>query len=215
MKLLYLAIAYLVGIAAGQFLWHRGWFGCGIGDHYWIAALALIPFCLWMDAKGVAKAAQPLRWPTTVGFAAPRRSLSSWLIGAIALAGICGFLRLGSHPPHPCLGPSQLGYYNSDERDGSSPRVTVDGYVASYPVLRDGRWRLDIEVESLELSGERKKVSGRLRIQTGDVYRYRYGESVRARGVLTEPPIFEDFSYRAYLARKQIHSLLLRPRIEP
>ncbi|MDE0633616.1 MAG: ComEC/Rec2 family competence protein [Caldilineaceae bacterium] len=204
-----------MGIAVGQFLWHRGWSSCGTGHHYWIAALALIPVCLWMDAKGVAKTAKPMRWPATAGFAAPRRSLSSWLIGAVALAGICGVFRLGSHPPQPCLGPSQLAYYNGDERDSSSPRVTVDGFVASYPVLRDGRQRLDIEVESLELSGERKKVSGRLRIQTGDVYRYRYGESVRVRGELTEPPIFEDFDYRAYLARKHIHSLLLRPRIEP
>lgn len=215
MKLLNLSVAYLVGIAAGQFLWQRGWFGCGIGELYWIAALALIPVFLWMDASVIAKAVKPMRWPASAGFAAPRRSLSNWLIGAIALAGFCGVLRLGSHPPQPCLGPSQLAYYNSDGRDSSSPRVTVDGYVASYPVLRDGRRRLDIEVESLEFSGERKKVSGRLRIQTGDVYRYRYGESVRARGVLTEPPVFEDFSYRDYLARKQIHSLLLRPRIEP
>ena len=214
-KLLYLATAYLVGIAAGRFLWQKGWFGCGVGDHYWMAALALIPVCLWMDAKVIVKAAKPMRWPATAGFAAPRGSLSSWLGGAIALAGIFGVLRLGSHPPQPCLGPSQLAYYNSDERDSSSPRVTVVGYVASYPVLRDGRRRLDIEVESLELSGERKKVSGRLRIQTGDVYRYRYGESVRVRGALTNPPVFEDFDYRAYLARKQIRSLMLRPSIEP
>ncbi len=237
MKLLYLAIAYLVGIAVGQFLWQKGWFGCGIGDLSWIAALALIPVCLWMDvndsvkdsakdgARDTAKAAKTMRWPAAAGFAVPRRSLSGWLTGAVALAGVCGVLRLGSHPPQPCLGPSQLAYYNladynladykGDESDGASPRVTMDGYVASYPVLREGRRRLDIEVESLELSGERKKVSGRLRVQTEDVYRYRYGESVRVRGELTEPPIFEDFDYRAYLARKRIHSLLLRPRIEP
>ena len=35
------------------------------------------------------------------------------------------------------------------------------------------------------------------------------------RGLLTEPPVFEGFDYRAYLARKQIHSLMLRPKVEP
>ena len=71
----------------------------------------------------------------------------------------------------------------------------MDGYVASYPILKDGRRRLDIEVEWLELDGERKKTDGRLRLQTGGVYSFRYGESVRVKGQLSEPPILEDFDY--------------------
>ena len=215
MKLLYLAIAYLAGLAGGQLLWQQGWFGCGIGDHFWIAALALIPGCLWMDVRDVPRGSEPMVWPASAGFVPPRRTPSIWLIGGILLAGACGVLRLGSHPPQPCLGPSDLAYYNGVEGKGSSPLVTVDGYVASYPVLKDGRRRLDIEVESLELDGKRKRVNGRLRLQTGGVYRFRYGESVRVSGQLTEPLIFEDFDYRAYLARKQIHSLMRWARVEP
>ena len=215
MKLLYLAIAYLVGVAAGQILWQQGWFGCGIGDHFWIAGLALIPVCLWMDARDVPRAAEPMIWPATAGFVPPRKTPSTWLIGGILLAGICGILRLGSHPPQPCLGPTDLAYYNGNEGDSSSRLVTVDGYVASYPVLKDGRRRLDIEVEYLELDGERIRVAGVLRLQTNSIYRFRYGEGVRVRGELTEPPIFEGFDYRAYLARKEIHSLMRRVRVEP
>ena len=215
MKLLYIAIAYLVGVAAGQILWQQGWFGCGISGYFWIAALALIPVCLWMDARDVPRAAEPMVWPESAGFVPPRRTSSSWLVGGILLAGTCGVLRLGSHPPQPCLRPSDLAYYNGNDGDSSSPLVTVDGYVVSYPVLKDGRRRLDIEVEYLELDGERKRVAGRLRLQTNSVYRFRYGESVRVRGELTEPPIFEDFDYRAYLARKQIHSLMRRARVGP
>ena len=215
MKLLYLAIAYLMGIAAGQLLWQQGWFGCGIDNHFWIAALALIPVCLWMDARDVPRAAEPMVWPASAGFVPPRETPSTWLIGGILLAVICGVLRLGSHPPQPCLGPTDLAYYNGNEGDSSSWLVTVDGYVASYPVLKEGRRRLDIEVEYLELDGERKRVDGRLRLQTNSVYRFRYGEGVRVRGELTEPPIFEGFDYRAYLARKEIHSLMRRARVEP
>ena len=215
MKLLYLAIAYLMGIAAGQLLWQQGWFGCGIDNLYWITALALIPLCLWMDARDVPRAAEPMVWPASAGFVPPRETPSTWLIGGILLAVICGVLRLGSHPPQPCLGPTDLAYYNGNEGDSSSRLVTVDGYVASYPVLKEGRRRLDIEVEYLELDGERKRVDGRLRLQTNSVYRFRYGEGVRVRGELTEPPIFEGFDYRAYLARKEIHSLMRRARVEP
>ena len=215
MKLLYLAIAYLMGIAAGQLLWQQGWFGCGIDNLYWITALALIPLCLWMDARDVPRAAEPMVWPASAGFVPPRETPSTWLIGGVLLAVICGVLRLGSHPPQPCLGPTDLAYYNGNEGDSSSRLVTVDGYVASYPVLKEGRRRLDIEVEYLELDGERKRVDGRLRLQTNSVYRFRYGEGVRVRGELTEPPIFEGFDYRAYLARKEIHSLMRRARVEP
>ena len=215
MKLLYLAVAYLAGLGAGQLLWQQGWFGCGIDDYLWIAALALIPGCLWLDIRDVPRGSESMVWPASAGFVPPRTSPSIWLIGGILLAGTCGVFRLGSHPPQPCLGPSDLAYYNGNDGDSSSPFVTVDGYVVSYPVLKDGRRRLDIEVEYLELDGERKRVAGRLRLQTNSVYRFRYGEGVRVRGQLTEPPIFEDFDYRAYLARKQIHSLMRRTRVDP
>ncbi|MXY92344.1 MAG: DUF4131 domain-containing protein [Caldilineaceae bacterium SB0670_bin_27] len=217
MKLLYLAIAYLAGVASGQMLWQQGWFGCGIGDHFWMAALALIPVCLWRDAVDVPRATAPMVWPAAAGFVPPRRTPSAWLVGGILLAGICGVLRLGSHPPQPCLGPSDLAYYNGigNGRDGGSRPAAVDGYVASYPVLKEGWRRLDIEAEYLELEGERIGVDGRLRLQTNSVHRFRYGEGVRARGELTEPPVFEGFDYRAYLARKDIHSLMRRVRVEP
>ncbi len=215
MKLLYLAIAYLTGIAAGQILWKQGWFGCGIGDHFWIAALISVSLCICVDAGRAGRAGEPMRWPATAGFSPPRRTPSIWFVGGIFLACICGFLRLGSHPPLPCPGPSDLAYYNLDSGETVSRLTTADGYVASYPILSDGRQRLDIEVESVEVDGERKKVNGRLRLQTGAEYRYRFGESVRVRGRMTEPPILEEFDYRAYLAREQIHSLMLRPQVEP
>jgi len=225
MKLLYLAIAYLLGIAAGQILWKSGWFGCGIGDQYWIAALALVCGFLWMDASGVRGAGEPMRWPATAGFSPPRRTPSTWLIGGLVLAGICGFLRLGSHPPQPCPEPSDLAYYNLadnnlpynnlDSGENISRLTTAEGYVASYPIVRNGRQRLDIEVASVEVDGVRRKVAGRLRLQTGTAYRYRFGERVQARGQLTEPSVLGDFDYKAYLARKQIHSLMLWPQVVP
>lgn len=215
MNLLYLALAYLLGVAAGQIFWKQGWFGCGIGDHFWIASLVLVSGCLWMDASGDRRAVEPMRWLASAGFYPPRGTFSAWFTSAIVLAGVCGYLRLGSHPPQLCHSPSDLAYYNQDSGKSISRLSIADGYVASYPTVGDGRQRLDIEVGSVEVDGHRKKVKGRLRLQTTADYRFRFGESVRVRGLLTEPPVFEDFDYRAHLARKHIHSLMLRPRVEP
>ena len=98
MKLLYLAVAYLAGLGAGQLLWQQGWFGCGIDDYLWISALALIPGCLWMDVRDVPRGSEPMVWPTSAGFVRPRTSPSIWLIGGVVLAGMCGVLRLGIAP---------------------------------------------------------------------------------------------------------------------
>ena len=215
MKLLYLAIAYLLGVGAGQILWKQGWFGCGIGDHFWIASLVLVCGCLWMDANSDRRTVEPMRWLASAGFSQPRGTFSAWFTGAIVLTGICGFLRLGSHTPQPCPGPSDLAYYNLGSGESISRVTVADGYVASYPTLADGRQRLDISVESVEVDGHRKKVKGRLRLQTTADYRFRFGEGVRVRGLLTEPPVFEGFDYGAYLARKRIHSLMVRPHVEP
>ena len=138
MKLLHLAIAYLGGVTAGHFLWQQGWFGCGISDLYWITALALIALFLWMDAKVKVRVSAPLRWPAAAGFAPPRGTPSGWLIGGIVLAGMCGILRLGSQPPQPCLGPSDLAYYNGDAGGRENSWAVLDGYVARYPILKDG-----------------------------------------------------------------------------
>ena len=215
MKLLYLAVAYLLGIAAGQILWQQGWFNCGIGDGYWIAALAPVPICLWMDAAKVAKVAKTLRWPVSAGFTVPRSAFSSWLIGGLLLAGLGGILRLASHPPLPCLDPSDLAYYNADDGDSDAQRLQVDGHVVGYPLRQDGRQRLDVETTTIWLEDKPTLVTGRVRLQTGSRHPFRYGEPVRATGQLTEPPVFDGFDYRAYLARKQVHSLMWRPRVEP
>ncbi|MCY4083166.1 MAG: ComEC/Rec2 family competence protein [Caldilineaceae bacterium] len=214
MKLLYLAIAYLLGVAAGQILWKQGWFGCGIGDHFWIASLVLVCGCLWMDANSDRRTVEPMRWLASAGFSQPRGTFSAWFTCAIVLTGICGFLRLGSHTPQPCPGPSDLAYYNLGSGESISRVTVADGYVASYPTLADGRQWLDISVESVEVDGHRKEVKGRLRLQTTADYRFRFGEGVRVKGQLMEPPVFEGFDYRAYLARKQIHSLMVRPHVE-
>ena len=92
--------------------------------------------------------------------------------------------------------------------------VTLHGYVNSYPLVSDARQRLHLRVESLTRGGQTLDVQGDVRLNTGTRERYRYGQPVAVRGRLVTPPVFEDFSYREYLARKGIHSLLYGAQID-
>ena len=107
-----------------------------------------------------------LRWPISAGFTAPRSALSSWLIGGLLLAGLCGILRLASHPPLPCLDPSDLAYYNADDGDSDAQHVQVDGHVVGYPLRKDGRQQLDVETTTILLDDKPALVTGRVRLQT-------------------------------------------------
>ena len=43
---------------------------------------------------------------------------------------------------------------------------------------------------------------------------FRYGDSLVLKGVLSEPPVFEEFDWRERLAREGVHYLMFRPDVE-
>lgn len=214
MTLLYFALAYLLGIASAQFPWQWGLFGCGMGHGMWLMTLALIPVCLWLDARIASSAS--LRWPAAAGFIAPRTTTSQWLLIGLLLAGLTGILRLASHPPTPCWTPTDLAYYNASDRSRAS-LITVRGFVTGFPLHQEGQQRLDIEATAIRIHHNAlwQPLTGRVRLQTRSLHPFRYGEPVQVSGLLTEPPIFEGFDYRFFLARKHIHSIMEWPTVEP
>jgi competence protein ComEC len=219
MTLLYLTLAYMVGIALGRFAWSVGWIDCTWPDGLWLLPLAMLPWVPtlnhlpWFRPRPV-----PLRWPQAAGFEPPRRGPAPALVMAIGLCLLLGALRYASHPLEPCWTPTDLAYYNlpADRAfDRAAPLVTITGYVNSYPLVADTKQGIELVAQQLELDGQPHVVTGVLRLNTGIRQRYEYGQPVRVVGRLVTPPEFEDFSYREYLARKGIHSLLYSARIEP
>jgi competence protein ComEC len=65
----------------------------------------------------------------------------------------------------------------------------------------------------LELDGERHEVSGLALIRTARYPAHAYGDEVRIAGRLETPPAYEDFSYKEYLARQGIHSMMRRAQV--
>ncbi|MCE7986952.1 MAG: DNA internalization-related competence protein ComEC/Rec2 [Caldilinea sp. CFX5] len=217
--LLYLTIAYLLGLALGHFLWVINSGGCQLPGRLWWLPLGLLLLTPWLHRLPLfqPKAVAPLRWPVRAGFPVPRTGPSPVLLLALALCLLLGFLRYAAQPLTPCWTPADLAYYNlpADRAfDRAAPTVTISGYVSSYPLVADAKQRLQVVATTITIAGVERVVAGELRLNTGVRQRYDYGQPVRVQGRLVTPPEFTDFSYRDYLARKGIHSLLYGARIE-
>jgi competence protein ComEC len=82
------------------------------------------------------------------------------------------------------------------------------GTVDDYPDRRDYALYLHFDVTRLRLDGAWREVSGVARLQVPRETDARYGDQLQVFGEPTTPPEFEDFSYKDYLARQDIHSLI-------
>lgn len=219
MTLLYLSLATMLGIALGRWSWDAGWLGCGFPPWLWVAPLFGLPLTpLLTPLLRRFSPAVDLRWPLWAGFRAPAARLSPPLLLALALAALCGAWRYAAQPLTPCWASSDLAFYNLAADLGRSKTVaqaTLTGYVDNYPMVSDAEQELVVRVQTITLRSETHAVSGLVRLKTGMRQRYAYGQPVQVRGRLTTPPDLEDFSYREYLARKGIHSMLYSPKVKP
>jgi len=213
--ILYLSLAYLLGIGAGRLLWDVGLIGCDFPTWLWLLPLLGLPIPFVWESRWAARHTAALRWPSSAGFVPPRPAFGSAFWVALLLALCAGTLRFAGHPLDPCFTPNDLAYYNSPEATASSsPPLTLRGFVQNYPTIKNGRQPLHVRVESIRIDGVERKVNGQVRMTVGTESRYLYGQPLRITGVLIEPPVFSTFDYRAYLARKGVHSQMQRPRLE-
>ena len=94
--------------------------------------------------------------------------------------------------------------------------VTLEGVVAGEPDERETYTNLRVQAERLTLpDGAELEVEG-LALVKADRYPQRYyGDRILVEGLLETPPVLEKFSYREYLARQGIHSLIQRAQVTP
>lgn len=129
----------------------------------------------------------------------------------VRLASLCALvLLLGAwrySSAIPPLDEGSLAYYNEQGW------VKLTGVVSGQPNMRDTYTNLRVAAESLALGDKEYAVTGTVLVRAPRYPEYHYGDRLEIEGLLETPPEFEDFSYRDYLARQGIHSLLRRPRI--
>lgn len=134
-----------------------------------------------------------------------RRRLSrrahAWA-GASLLLLLAGLLRA-----QLALTPATLPIY------APAGEARLEGVVARDPIVEEGRARLTLDVERLDVSGAWRAVSGSVLVYTGSLPAYAYGDRLEVWGELREPPQFEDFDYRAFLAEQGIYFVVYDPHI--
>lgn len=188
MPLVWIAIAWLAGIA--------------------LASIQSRPLWAWLLLAAAGLLGAILLWR--------REALRLPLIGLLALA-----LGGARHQfAQPVFNETTLAFYN-----GTSA-VTVEGIVWDEPLERATRTDLRLAVERLWLpnQAEPRVVSGLAlvaaprfsdeRRQATGLAEWRYGDRLRVTGELETPPVFEDFSYRNYLARFAIYSQIRQARVD-
>lgn len=169
------------------------WFSVAFLAGIFLASLLVLPLLAWLLAAAASALA-------AIGL---RRRLN-WL-AQFALVAACALL-LGAarlQSAQPAFTPADLAFYND-----TGERVEIRGVVYEPPVARDTYLELRIEAESVLSTKGVQSVSGRLIARTPLGNQIHYGERVLLRGNLVTPKEYEDFSYRDYLAREGIYSLL-------
>lgn len=165
--------------------------------------------CAWLlgvyighEWSGGSSYAWVLIPPLLVALWTVRKNHARRFTVALGLVAVLGALRMAAVLPD--VGPGSLAYYNDRW-------TSLTGTVTARPGVRDNKVNLTVEVDEVRLDSEPRPVGGRVLVTTPLYPRVEYGERLRVDGYLQEPPIFEDFSYRDYLARKGISSLMYYP----
>jgi competence protein ComEC len=125
------------------------------------------------------------------------------LFFAAVLTLCLGAARLRSAVPP--LGPGAVASFNDTARS-----LVIEGVIVEPPDVRDRVTLLRVDVgRVLTPDAEApREANGLVLVEAPRSSEWRYGDRVRARGLLGTPPEDEAFSYRDYLARQGIHSLM-------
>lgn len=103
----------------------------------------------------------------------------------------------------PNIDAFHIAFYND-----RSYEILVTGTLAEPPDYRDKYTNLHLKVEAVDSGSGDMPVQGFVLVRVPALTTYEYGQRVRVRGNLKTPPEDEEFSYRDYLARQNIHAYM-------
>jgi len=92
--------------------------------------------------------------------------------------------------------------------------ITLIGIVSDEPDIREKSIKLTIKPSQILAEDRPLPISGKILITTNRYPEYQYGDKLKITGKLESPPIFEGFSYKEYLKKEGIFSVMSWPEIE-
>jgi competence protein ComEC len=185
---LFLCLAFLVGVFLGRFRFVTG-----------ISLIAASAFFVAVITLG---------WPfSKVYLEQSREARSKWnrvIAGFVGLAAVAGAFRY--QMSFPTIDENHLA-----SRNGSP--VSFQAYVSEEPDVRESTQQLTLD--GIRLQGRSEiRLGGKVLVTAGKYKEYQYGEVLAVRGMLDEPFESEGFSYKNFLARDGIYSVMRFPEIE-
>ena len=103
----------------------------------------------------------------------------------------------------PNIDAFHIAFYNDRDYE-----LLITGTLTEPPDYRDTYTNLKIKTEAVDTGDGDLPVSGLMLVRVSPNEAYEYGERIRMRGKLKTPPENEEFSYRDYLARQNVHSYM-------
>lgn len=188
MTLVYLAIAFAVGILTGHVLRSEGVLGCAAAP-WFFPSLGVLLILVLLALRTAPKAR---------------------LLAACLLFLLLGAWRYTGDSFERCWTERDLAYYQSD--DGLW--VTLEGQVTGFPDVQDTATRYQLAATQVIVHGAVHPVHGFALVEAQRYPIYAYGDTLRVTGLLLTPPVSDDFDYRRFLATRGIHSLVRRPQVE-
>jgi competence protein ComEC len=106
----------------------------------------------------------------------------------------------------------------SDKLDGDDLNTQdirqIKGQISSVPEVQDTYTRFELSVTGVKEETAWYAFKGNILILVPLYPEYHYGDKISVTGTLEKPPVFDDFDYQAYLAKKEIYFTLYHPQIE-
>ena len=100
----------------------------------------------------------------------------------------------------------KIWHYNGEN-------VTVRGYIANEPDVRESNQKLEIVVRSVK-EFPSHQISGKILVTTNLYPEYKYGDELEFSCDLKQPEEYKGFAYDRYLARYNIYSVCYYPKIK-
>ncbi len=191
MPLLWLSSAFLLGIISSN-QWSLSW-------QTWTVLSGGTIFFLYLEQKYLNK---------TTGWKRVR-SLVPLPVAVLVLFFFLGGLRFSIETPH--FSASDLAFYND------SGTYTMTGVISAPPDRRENAMYLEIKMLEIEDVDEAdpqqrvKRVSGSARVAFPASTGWSYGDILQFTGKPQTPSEDQNFSYKEYLARQRIHTVLYYP----
>jgi competence protein ComEC len=90
---------------------------------------------------------------------------------------------------------------------------TLEGTVSRMPEAKEKSQALRLSDVTIDVNGRQRELSGAILVYVPPFPEYKYGDRLTLIGKLLEPPVFDTFDWRAYLASDEVFATVLSPSV--